>query len=47
MYVTSQDGNAYVLPDEDKDGRADSRLTFATGFYFPLGVTMSTLKFTA
>ena len=40
LYVTSQDGNVYILPDEDKDGRADSRVTFATGFYFPLGVTV-------
>src|SRR5688572_76117 len=40
LYATSQDGNVYILPDEDKDGRADSRVTFATGFYFPLGVTV-------
>lgn len=38
MYVTSQDGNVYILRDEDQDGRADSRTTFATGYYFPLGV---------
>ncbi len=40
MYVTSQDGNVYVLQDEDQDGRADSRSTFVTGFYFPLGVAV-------
>src|SRR5687767_12480228 len=28
MYVTSQDGNVYLLRDEDQDGRADSRFTF-------------------
>ena len=38
LYVTSQDGNVYILLDEDQDGRAESRLTFATGYYFPLGV---------
>jgi putative membrane-bound dehydrogenase-like protein len=38
MYVTSQDGNVYLLRDEDQDGRSDSRSTFATGYYFPLGV---------
>jgi glucose/arabinose dehydrogenase len=40
MYVTSQDGNVYILRDEDKDGRADSRSTFATGYYFPVGVAV-------
>ena len=40
MYVTSQDGNVYILQDEDKDGRADSRSTFATGYYFPVGVAV-------
>jgi putative membrane-bound dehydrogenase-like protein len=40
MYVASQDGNIYILPDEDKDGRADSSFTFATGYYFPLGVAI-------
>ena len=40
MYVTSQDGNVYVLRDEDHDGRADSRSTFATGYYFPVGVAV-------
>jgi glucose/arabinose dehydrogenase len=40
MYVTSQDGNVYILRDENQDGRADSKATFATGFYFPLGVTV-------
>ena len=40
LYVTSQDGNVYILQDEDQDGRADSRTTFATGYYFPLGVAI-------
>jgi putative membrane-bound dehydrogenase-like protein len=40
MYVTSQDGNVYLLLDEDRDGRAESRLTFASAFYVPLGVTV-------
>ena len=40
LYVTSQDGNVYILEDEDRDGRADSRLTFASGYYFPLGVAV-------
>ena len=40
MYVTSQDGNVYVLRDEDQDGRADSRSTFASGYYFPVGVAV-------
>ena len=40
MYVTSQDGNVYLLQDNDMDGRADSRTTFGSGFYFPLGVTV-------
>jgi glucose/arabinose dehydrogenase len=40
MYVTSQDGNVYLLRDDDKDGRADSRMTFSSGYYFPLGVTV-------
>jgi putative membrane-bound dehydrogenase-like protein len=38
LYVTSQDGNVYLLRDQDQDGRADSRTTFAAGYYFPLGV---------
>jgi glucose/arabinose dehydrogenase len=40
MYVTSQDGNVYILRDQDKDGRADSRAIFATGYYFPVGVAI-------
>ena len=40
LYVTSQDGNVYILQDENQDGRADSRTTFATGYYFPLGVAI-------
>jgi glucose/arabinose dehydrogenase len=40
MFVTSQDGNVYILSDDNRDGRSDSRFTFATGFYLPLGVTV-------
>ena len=40
LYVTSQDGNVYILEDEDRNGRAESRSTFATGYYFPLGVAI-------
>jgi putative membrane-bound dehydrogenase-like protein len=40
MYVTSQDGNVYLVEDTDKDGRSDSRSIFATGYYFPLGVAV-------
>ena len=40
MYVTSQDGNVYILHDENQDGRADARATFSTGYYFPLGVAV-------
>jgi glucose/arabinose dehydrogenase len=40
MFVTSQDGNVYILQDKDQDGRADSRTTFAAGYYFPLGVAV-------
>ncbi len=40
LYVTSQDGNVYILQDENQDGRADTRTTFATGYYFPLGVAI-------
>lgn len=40
MYATSQDGNVYILQDENQDSRADLRRTFATGYYFPLGVAI-------
>lgn len=40
MYVTSQDGNVYLVTDENKDGRADKTSTFASGFVFPLGVAI-------
>lgn len=43
LYVTSQDGNVYILHDKDGDGRAESRTTFATGYYFPLGVAIHDL----
>jgi putative membrane-bound dehydrogenase-like protein len=40
MYVTSQDGNVYLLTDEDSDGRADTRMNFAVGYNFPLGIAL-------
>ena len=40
IFVTSQDGNVYILRDENRDGRADSRSTFATGYNFPVGVAV-------
>ncbi|HJS19959.1 MAG TPA: PQQ-dependent sugar dehydrogenase [Anaerolineales bacterium] len=40
IYVTSQDGNVYLLTDEDNDGRADTRANFAVGYNFPLGVAV-------
>ena len=40
IYVTSQDGNVYLLHDEDHDGQTESRSTFATGYYFPVGVAI-------
>lgn len=39
LYVTTQDGNIYVLTDTDKDGRADDQSTFTFGFELPLGIT--------
>ena len=40
LFVTSQDGNVYILHDRDQDGRAEARSTFATGYYFPVGVAI-------
>jgi len=40
MYATSQNGNIYLLTDENKDGRADNRSVFASGYTFPLGVAV-------
>jgi putative membrane-bound dehydrogenase-like protein len=40
LFVTSQDGNVYILQDENQDGRAEVRTTFATGYYFLLGVAV-------
>jgi glucose/arabinose dehydrogenase len=40
MYVTSQDGNVYRLTDDDRDGRADRTVRFASGYVFPLGVAV-------
>ena len=40
LYVTSQDGNIYRLSDENRDGRADARSIFASGYVFPLGIAV-------
>ena len=40
MYVSSQDGNVYVLADPNLDGRADSRYIFASGYDVPLGIAV-------
>lgn len=40
LYVTSQDGNVYLLADADQDGRADTRSTFAYGYDVPLGIAV-------
>ena len=38
MFVTSQDGNIYVVTDENGDGRADRSSIFASGYVFALGI---------
>jgi glucose/arabinose dehydrogenase len=40
LFVTSQDGNVYLLTDSDGDARADSRTSFAVGYNVPLGVAV-------
>ncbi len=40
MYVTSNDGNVYILRDDNADGRSDSQTVYASGFTIPLGVTV-------
>lgn len=40
LFVTSQDGNVYVLADTDHDGRAETSSKFASGFEFPLGIAL-------
>ncbi len=40
LYVTSVDGNVYILSDDNKDGRADSQTIFASGYSLPLGVAV-------
>jgi len=40
MYVASQDGNVYLLMDNNQDGHADTRSIFGSGYYFPLGVAV-------
>lgn len=40
MYITSQDGNIYLVTDENKDGRADASSIFASGYVFPLGIVV-------
>lgn len=40
MYVTSQNGNVYLLTDDNKDGRADTSFIFASGYDTPLGIAV-------
>lgn len=40
MFVTSQDGNIYLLTDANGDGRADDSSIFASGYTFALGITI-------
>lgn len=40
MFVTSQDGNVYLVTDENGDGRADGSSIFASGYTFALGITI-------
>jgi len=40
LYVTSTDSSIYLLSDNNQDGRADSKTTFAAGYYLPLGITV-------
>lgn len=40
LFVTSTDGNIYVLADIDKDGRADDQKIFESGLELPLGITV-------
>lgn len=40
MFVTSTDGNIYVLTDTNKDGRSDERKVFESGLELPLGITI-------
>lgn len=40
LYVTSTDGNIYILTDTNNDSRADEQSIFASGFNLPLGITI-------
>jgi len=40
LYITSFDGNVYLLDDSILDGRADSQSVFASGYNIPLGITV-------
>jgi glucose/arabinose dehydrogenase len=40
MFVTSQDGNVYLVTDENRDGRADDSSVFASGYVFALGIAV-------
>ena len=40
MYVSSQNGNVYILNDQDNDGRADSQAVYSSGYLLPLGVAV-------
>jgi glucose/arabinose dehydrogenase len=41
MYATSQDGNVYLVTDQNGDGRADEVSIFASGFVFALGIAVN------
>ena len=40
LYVNSQDGNVYLIADQNGDKRADGVSIFASGFVFPLGIAV-------
>ena len=40
VLVASADSNIYILTDNDKDGHADTKSIFASGYYIPLGLTV-------
>lgn len=40
MFVTSQDGNVYLVTDENQDGRVDGSSVFASGYVFALGIAV-------
>lgn len=40
LFVTSQDGNVYIVTDENADGRGDTRSIFASGYVFAIGIAI-------